>query len=236
MMDDAAKFNGSKCSDMVGAKKAPVIAVDLDGTLMCGDSMLEALSWMWAHKAWRMLWLLLTETFMSRAQFKWKLYSEVKFFSMKWNEPLIDWLRQRKAAGQKIVLATAAPQFRAEEIAQVMGGLFDEVIGSTQSENRRAKNKAKVLERRFGIRGFDYVGNSQADLPVWKAAKVAYNVNPSKRLRLAAAGAGVELILVAENPQSAVMEGWDDCLRTWKWLRWALLLIIIGVVSCGGLH
>ena len=212
------------------------IAVDLDGTLIKTDLMVEACAWMWKHKPLRMLWLILAEGSMSRARFKWTLYSEVTFDPQPLNERLVVWLGERKKEGRKLILATAAPQFSAEAMARQMGDLFDEAVGSTREENRRYKKKARWLVGRFGEKKFDYIGNSQADIPVWQAARAAYNVNPSKRLKTEAKEAGLLLIQIAESAQAEAMEKWDDWLRTWKWLRWVLLIIAVIIVSCGGLR
>ena len=42
-----------------------------------------------------------------------------------------------------------------------------------------AQHKAEALVERFGERGFDYAGNSVADLPVWEHARRAIVVNAS---------------------------------------------------------
>jgi len=217
------------------SESAP-IAVDLDGTLIQSDSAAEAVYWMWTHRPLRMLWLFLIEGTMSRARFKWKLYSEVPFAKPVFNAKLVIWLNERKQDGRKILLVSAAPQFRAESVAGALPGLFDEVVGSTQDENRRYKKKARWLIQRFGGGKFDYVGNSQADIPVWLAASKAYNVNPSKNLRRSAQSLGVTLVQLAESPQAEAMEAWDDWLRIWKWLRWASLIFLVVLVSCGTLR
>jgi hypothetical protein len=182
-----------------------------------------------------MLWLALVEGTMSRARFKWKLYGQSCFAPPACNEALLAWLKERKKEGRYLILMSAAPQFRADSVAGNLQGLFDEVVGSTQNENRRYKKKADWLVKRFGRKQFDYVGNSQADIPAWQASATAYNVNPSKSLKKSALAAGVVLVQLAECPQAEAMERWDDWLRVWKWLRWALLLLLIVLVSCGTL-
>jgi hypothetical protein len=51
-------------------------------------------------------------------------------------------------------------------------GIFDEVI-SIEDMNLTSKNKRKVLNRRFDLKGYEYVGNSQADISIWKTAFVS---------------------------------------------------------------
>jgi hypothetical protein len=47
----------------------------------------------------------------------------------------------------------------------------------TEDVNLASKNKSEVLNRRFDLQGYEYVGNSHADIAVWKAAFVADVVN-----------------------------------------------------------
>ena len=61
-------------------------------------------------------------------------------------------------------------------------GLFDEVLGSDGKTNLRSGNKLKALVAKFGERGFDYAGNSSADLAVWRGAREAIVVNASRAL------------------------------------------------------
>ena len=61
-------------------------------------------------------------------------------------------------------------------------GLFDEVLGSDGRTNLRSENKLKALVAKFGERGFDYAGNSSADLAVWRGAREAIVVNASRAL------------------------------------------------------
>lgn len=187
-----------------------IIAVDLDGTLMRGDSFLVACG----CAARRYPWQFLSLCAKGLAVLKWHIYRQVgprQLGQINWHLPLIDWLKAQKSAGAEIYLVSAAPEYFLEEILRRVGegALFDGIIGSTERENRRGAAKAAALVERFGRGKFDYVGNSQADVPVWQMARVAYNVNPSPGLMAAARAAGVKLQMLPENPQHPLMEAWD---------------------------
>ena len=79
------------------------------------------------------------------------------------------------------MLATASDREMAMPVANHVG-LFDEVLGSDGKTNLRGANKLKVLTEKFGERGFDYAGNSAADLAVWRGAREAIVVNASRAL------------------------------------------------------
>lgn len=194
------------------------IAVDLDGTLMHGDSFLLACQ----AAAARHIFQFIYKIFTGLASLKWWMYpmlmNEHSLSEIEWNQPLIQWLDEKQKEGADIILVSAAPEYFLEEIKKRVGQgkLFSAVIGSTPSENRRGAAKAAVLVQRFGAKGFDYVGNSQADVPVWQVARVAYNVNPSKGLVHSARAADVKLQLICQNPQHPLMEAWDMVKRALK--------------------
>ena len=59
---------------------------------------------------------------------------------------------------------------------------MDEVLGSDGIRNLRGSVKAHALKERFGLKGFDYAGNAEADLPVWEKCREAIVVGKRRRL------------------------------------------------------
>lgn len=82
---------------------------------------------------------------------------------------LLDWLRDEKASGRTLWLATAADRLTAEKVAARIG-LFDGVLASDGATNLKSHAKRRALVHRFP-EGFAYAGDSAADLPVWAGAK-----------------------------------------------------------------
>ncbi len=158
--------------------KFPLV-VDLDDTLLRVDSFDEAMVWLFWHKPWRLCWLLIQKFWMKRAPFKWEFYQGVEMGELPFNQELVDWLREQKGQGRCLVLCSGTPQFYVEKIGRKLGELFDEFVGSSREVNRKGARKAAYLVGRFGERGFDYVGNSHADMKVWPHSRKAYNVNAS---------------------------------------------------------
>jgi phosphoserine phosphatase len=98
-----------------------------------------------------------------------------------YNYRLIRYIQAQKKEGVLIVLATACNEKIAHKIAEHLG-LFDEIIASDWSHNRRAHHKAAILIKKFGDSGFVYAGNSKDDLWVWAKAKKAIAVNASRHV------------------------------------------------------
>ena len=142
----------------------PVLVVDLDGTLIHTDMLHES-----ALKLFRdrpldtlriPLWLsrgkaVLKEQLASRTHVDPK--------TLPYNTALLSWLKSQKSEGRRLVLCTASDRSIADGIARHVD-LFDEVIASDGTLNLAGPQKAQALVARFGDRGFDYAGNSEADL------------------------------------------------------------------------
>lgn len=96
--------------------------------------------------------------------------------TLPYNLLLLEWLRVQKAEGARLVLATASETRLAKDVADHLG-IFDDVLGTEQA-NLASTNKRSALVQRYGERGFEYVGNSNADLKVWPAASLTHVVNP----------------------------------------------------------
>ena len=101
--------------------------------------------------------------------------------ALPYNQRLLEHLLRERAAGRRLVLVTASHARPAEAVAAHLG-LFDEVIATRDGLNLKGRNKRRELVRRFGERGFDYAGDSAADLEIWPAAREAIAVDASPRV------------------------------------------------------
>jgi phosphoserine phosphatase len=115
-------------------------------------------------------------------------------------------ITQAKSAGRKVLLVTASDQLVADRVAAHLK-LFDEAIGSDGVTNLKGAAKAELLVKKFGRGGFDYAGDSAADIPVWVAARRAYAVNPAPAAAKWAAQSASATTL------GAVRAGWRARLR-----------------------
>lgn len=200
----------------------PVI-VDLDGTLIHSDMLHESVLRLMRDRPLRLLMIPLWIA-QGKATLKRAVAQDVALepASLPFNLPLIDWLKQQRDLGRRLVLCTASDRLLAQPIADHLD-LFDEVFSSDGKVNLAGNQKALMLIERFGEKGFDYVGNSGADIPVWKAARSAIVVNASPRVRSSAIAQGnVE----KELPRSA--SGWRThlrMLRVHQWLKNLLLFV-----------
>lgn len=166
------------------AAGARPLVIDLDGTLIHSDLLWESIVlFLKKHflRAWQLpLWL-----FLGKAGFKDRIASQVELdpAALPYDQTVLALIAAARAEGRQVILATGAQRRFAEQIAAHLG-LFDQVLATDKDINFTSHNKARQLCALFGERGYDYVGNSRADLPVWLACDSAVSVT-HKPFRLA---------------------------------------------------
>ena len=209
------------------ADGARVICVDLDGTLISTDTLLEnLLSFLTAFPL--RIFLCLSWLLAGRARLKAKLAesASVNVETLPWNRSLIDWLTKQKEKGDRLVLVTAADRTIARQAADHLG-LFDEVMASDGSANLKGAAKAAALVERFGKDGFVYAGDSEADLPVWKEAAGAIVVEHGGRLarRVAEITPVIQTFQWRTNRLRAAVKA----MRPYQWVKNTLVFVPIFV-------
>ncbi|MDA9634163.1 UbiA family prenyltransferase [Pseudomonadota bacterium] len=199
------------------------MAVDLDGTVTLTDTLHESVLVLVRNQPFFLFllpfWLLNGLAFL---KLKVAENSFLDITTLPYNLPFIDWLREQKAKGKKIVLCTAANEVVAQAVSKHLG-LFDDVIASNANINLKSTNKRNALEERFGDKGYDYAGNSSADIEVWAGASSAIVVNASGAVQKQALQVSyVSHIFASENIK------FSDCfraLRVHQWLKNLLLFV-----------
>jgi len=211
------------------------VVVDLDGTLTPVDTLFEgALAAVRARPA--CLFGMLLALLRGRASLKHYVSERAvpDMSTLPWRTELLDELRARRAAGSRIVLATAANE-RVAQAAATHLGLFDAVLASSDQLNLKGRAKLAAIQQQFGDR-FIYAGDSSADLPIWAQAQGAILVGASASVsRQARSMARVEQEIA---PRRSGLALW---LRALRWHQWAKNLLIfvpllaaLGTVQPGG--
>jgi 4-hydroxybenzoate polyprenyltransferase len=99
--------------------------------------------------------------------------------------------------------------------------LFDEILASDGQRNLKGPTKAAALVERYGTRGFDYVGDSRADLPVWREAREAVVIGSDRLARAAAEVAKVTRRFTVPPRAVALLQA----LRPHQWSKNILLFL-----------
>jgi 4-hydroxybenzoate polyprenyltransferase/phosphoserine phosphatase len=199
------------------------LCVDLDGTLIRSDVLLESFVLLIKRNP---LYLLLVPFWLLRgkAALKAQIAARVKLnpAALPYEADLLDWLRSERAAGRSIWLCTATNKTFAQDIASHLG-LFDGVLASDHESNLAGEAKAAQLVQRFGDRGFDYCGNERRDLAIWRRARGAIVVNAGSQLERQAAKLTelARTFPVRSRPLRAAIRA----LRPHQWAKNALILV-----------
>lgn len=213
---------GASAGTQVAKEQAPVLCVDLDGTLIHGNLVWECVLALLKTRPITLLfipfWLLHGRSYLKR-----QLASRVCFdpARLSYRTEVLDLLGQERRAGRRLALVTAADRELARSVSDYLG-LFDEVHGSDGRVNLKGRTKGEFLADRFAACGFDYVGDSVADLEVWRLARAAYVVGTPARAEQAAAVTALKTCIVTPRPS---WRSWVNALRGHHWAKNLLLFL-----------
>ena len=199
------------------------LCVDLDGTLIKTDSIIETL--LIAIKKSPVLilllpfWLLKGKNYFKNRIVKYGI-PDVSIFP--YNNEVIELIKKAKSQGRTTVLSTATK----EEIATAVGNhtqLFDEVICSTDTFNNRSSNKAEVLINKFGVKGFDYIGNGYSDIAVFEKADKSILISDNKHLirKVTALNSNLDILKTDKNNFKYLLKG----MRFYQWTKNVLIFL-----------
>ena len=159
----------------------PPLVVDVDGTLVAGDLLVEGAARLLAASPLTLfalpIWLV-----EGRAALKRRIAAAVPLppSSLVLNPAVLDEIAAAKVAGREVWLASAADERVVAPLAEVVGAAG--WLASDGRTNLSGEAKAAALVERFGEGGFDYVGNERRDLAVWRRARCIIGVNLPARL------------------------------------------------------
>lgn len=118
-----------------------------------------------------------------KAQFRQQLaqVAPPDVHSLPYQPAALAYLGARRQAGRSLILVVSSNGLLARAVAQQLK-LFDDVLDSNGASDLRTECKRDRLVTRYGARGFDYLGASSRDVPIWKVARRAVLVSASRRL------------------------------------------------------
>jgi 4-hydroxybenzoate polyprenyltransferase len=189
--------DGAGYVNQSSAEPSVALAVDLDGTLCRSDTLHDALCGLVLGNPRHLLalpgWLVGGKTAF-KADVADHRVPDVE--TLPYDPDVLQMIRDARAAGRTTALVSASDHRVVAAVAQHLG-LFDIAVGTgspeTDGVNLSGPAKAQWLTDRFGPKGYDYVGDSRADVQVWASARHAIAVRPGKGVENAANRAGVAL-------------------------------------------
>lgn len=204
-------------------RQLPPLVVDLDGTLLKTDLLLESFFSLLRQAPLATLalpfWLL-----KGKAHLKREIASRVRLdvALLPYRTELVERLRAEHGKGRSIVLATASDELLARQVADYLQ-LFDSVLASDGKTNLSGEHKRERLVSEFGEKGFDYAGDGKVDLAVWASARKAIVIDPNQHmLRAVGEVAAVESVFADSRPSLAE---YSKALRPQQWLKNVLVFV-----------
>jgi 4-hydroxybenzoate polyprenyltransferase/phosphoserine phosphatase len=205
------------------AEPPPPLCVDLDGTLVKSDTLVDTVVVLARQSPGSLLrfpaWLM-----QGKAAFKRKASSvaAIDVVHLPYNQELLEYLRQQHAGGRAIFLATGADTLLAERVAAHLG-IFSGVLASDGSVNLTGHTKLAAFQARFP-EGFCYIGNARADVPLLTHCVQPMVANPHRGLLAGLGSAGIVPVRTFHDGKSPV-KAWLRAIRLHQWAKNTLIFL-----------
>jgi len=204
------------------------LCVDLDGTLVKSDTLVDSLLVLLRKRPAQLI-KLPGRVLQGRAAFKAFVTESVSLdvTHLPYNQALLKFLQHEHARGRDLYLATGADVRLARRVADHLG-IFAGVLGSDGATNLTGNKKLETLRSRLGSSGFDYIGNDTPDMPLLAYAVEPMVANPSPGLRrkLKARGIHPAQLFVERAPL------FTSLLKTVRLHQWAKNLLVFVPLLC----
>lgn len=201
------------------------LVVDLDRTLCRTDTLHEGIIGLIARRPVLIpslpLWL-----WGGKAAFKAKVADQhvLDPALLPYDDGILAMVAEARVGGHQTALISASDHRQVQAVADHLG-CFDQAVGTGspgQTVNLGGQGKADFLVAEYGHGGFDYVGDSRVDIPVWKVARHAYGVRLTAATRKAAKSHGIKLQLTGDEPPA-----WRPLMRACRPHQWAKNILIL---------
>ena len=214
------------CRPTDEAPVEPPLVVDVDGSLIGGDLLIEGIARLLSVSPLSLFALpfrLAVAMVRGRAGLKRRIAEAVPLppDTLVWNPAVLEEIAAAQAAGRSVWLASASDARAVSPLAETVGAAG--CLASDGRTNLAGEAKAAALAARFGERGFDYIGNERRDLAVWKRARRAIGVG---------LGAGLTRKVRALDGEARFLPGlgggprdWFRALRPHQWVKNVLVFV-----------
>ncbi len=199
--------------------------VDLDGTVVRGDTLLESALQILRRKPLLLLcmlgWLLRGKTYF-KTQLANRMIPEPA--ALAYHEDFVAFLREQKSAGRLMYLYSAADERIVATVSQYLG-LFDGYLGTRSTGNNlRGAAKLSAIQQHAKDAGhtqWAYAGDSKVDIPIWQASHEIVAVAANASVMRAVSNLGKPL---------RSFPGYAFSFRTWirslRLVQWAKNFLI----------
>ncbi|MFB9267870.1 haloacid dehalogenase-like hydrolase [Bradyrhizobium erythrophlei] len=183
----------SKAASVFNLPMTVPLVLDLDGTLIRGDMLYKSFFSILRRNPLIVFscaaWLLRGRAALKR---QLALRHRIDWDGLEFHRDVVALAERERAAGRRVVLATAADAVLAGQVAALVPSI-EQVFASDGEHNLKGSNKAALLRRTFP-QGFIYAGDRKSDLAVWTHAAGVMTVNADVAVRNAARALGKPIL------------------------------------------
>ncbi len=196
--------------------------VDLDGTLIKTDLLIESAFFLLKKQPW-MLFAMLYWLVFGKARLKEEIAirSALDFSVLPLQKEFVEFLHNEAKHGRALYLATASDRRLAEPVAERLG-IFKQVLASDGHNNLKGARKLEAILACCNGSAFDYAGNARVDLAIWAKARRAIIVNPDNGVIAVARKCGYEIQQVFDD-RPPIAKTWIRAFRIHQWAKNVLL-------------
>ena len=206
-----------------GSGQVRALVVDLDGTLVRSDLLIETAFSELSHRPLS-FFEMACALIRGKAVLKDWLAERTNFDPaiLPYDEVVLGRINEAFSEGRCVYLASASNWRLVQKIADHLG-VFTGWFASDEINNFSGKTKARRLVAAFGKRGFEYIGNEAADMPVWAEAAKAITIRASASVARRLSKGEVEVEhLSSVQPTSRT---WIKLLRVHQYAKNLLLFV-----------
>jgi 4-hydroxybenzoate polyprenyltransferase len=199
------------------------LVVDVDGTLVASDLLQEAALQFIARYPFQIyrlaVWLV-----DGKSNLKTQLAARVNpgIETVPLRAEVLTLIRDAQATERPVYLASASDRRYIEQLAERIGGIAG-VFGTDVGLNLAGEAKADQLVAAFGIKGYDYIGDTTIDFAVWRLARKPLVVIHSAHFGAKVLKAFPDAEVVAQ-PRAGLRD-YVTALRTYQWAKNILLFL-----------
>lgn len=218
--------------------KQKIIIVDLDGTLIKTDSMIESVISVLKDNPLR-IFSLLSKLLKGKIDFKKYVFEHCDFSSFAGtfpvNNALVDYLKKEKENGSILYLVSASDERAVNDTTEALKltSLFDGIYGTTDTTNLKGENKLEFIRNTIAPIHNEseiiYCGDSSSDIELWKDESISGAVlvgNKTAKLekKLAAINFNNKVKQVFSSEKTC-LKGYLQAIRMHQWAKNALLFV-----------
>jgi len=200
-----------------------VLVVDLDGSLIKSDSLIESFLLL-LKKNPLLCFLLPFYLLKGKAALKAWIAQQAPLDAryLPYNDDVLAYIQQQKQQGVVCYLVSGAAEKTVAAVSQHLQ-LFDGYFSSDNETNLTGKRKAALLHKEFGKGQYDYIGNEAVDLAVWQDAAKAIVVSHSLALVKKAENVCAEVEHIPLTKASLIT--YIKAIRVHQWVKNVLLFV-----------